>query len=168
MQQPVYLSSPPRLKHTPILAGEYVRPGTNLSEMGLDDAYLEGLLASGEATLTPPGTPEPPPRPDPLPPWEDHPPDPTPGVKAAWLAEDFDAVWPDGAGRIYGPNARIDLYAPDRVAAMVASGRASHTRPKFEGSSWRLTTVGGVTADGKPTAAPISGNRREIENVRRP
>jgi hypothetical protein len=165
MQQPVYLSSPPRLKHTPVHEGGYLRPGDRLDEI-LPASEVQRLLARGEATTTPPGTPEPRPMPEPLPAWQGQPPDPTPGVKPAWLAADC-GVWPDGAGRMYEEHARIDLYAPDRVAGMVESGRATHSKPKQEGRSWRLSTLGGVLPDGTQTAPPVAYGRREIEGVRR-
>jgi hypothetical protein len=163
----VYLTS--RVKQSPVVDGRYLSAGDRIDELGFDDAYVQKLLASGQATTTPPGE-RPPPEmmSDPLPAWQGRPPGPTPGVKPAWLASDFEGVWPDGAGRIYEPGARIDLYAPNRVADMIASGRATHSKPKVEGVSWRVTALGGVTADGKATAAPISGNRTEIEDVRRP
>jgi hypothetical protein len=164
--QAVYLTS--RVKNTPVHEGAYLKPGDRIDELGFADDYVARLLQTHQATTTPPGQREPPEMmSDPLPAWEDHPPDPTPGVGRAWLAADCGA-WPDGAGRMYEAGARIDLYAPNRVADMIASGRATHSKPKVEGVSWRVTACGGVTVDGKATAAPISGNRTEIEDVRRP
>jgi hypothetical protein len=158
----VYLTS--RLKQSPVIDGRYLSAGDRIDELGLDDAYVARLLRTHQATTTPPGEPEPPELPDPLPAY----PEPSaPTGRGAWIAPDLDGIWPH-KGRMYEPGARIDhLVDAEVVERMVGERRAVTSKPKTEGRSWRLSTVGTILPDGRPTAAPVAYGRREIEGVRR-
>jgi hypothetical protein len=142
--------------------GEYLRPGDRLDEI-LPAAYVEKLLANGQATTTPPGEPEPTPALPELPPYPEPPRMAGPG---AWLAPDLGGLWPH-RGRHFEPGARLDGVDAETVERMLAEGRATRSKPKTEGRSWRVSTLSGQLPDGTPTAPPVAYGRREIEGVRR-
>ena len=158
---PVYLSE--RLKCSPNVDGRYLVVGDRIDDLDLDDAYVAQLLASGQATITPPGEPEPTPRglPD-FPPFPEHQPrPPEAGTKATYYDPEAEGIMHHNM-RCFQPGARLDEFVPaERLAELVASGRASTSKPKTEGASWKVSVYGADMGGGLVSQPPANLNRTE-------
>jgi hypothetical protein len=64
--------------------------------------------------------------------------------------------------RCFQPGARLDEFVPaERLAELVASGRATTSKPKVEGASWLVTTFGADMGGGLVSQTPVDLNRTE-------